>query len=146
MKKEKSKKKAKEELKEVNQSTQVVETVAEESKVKKNKIFALNVTKMELVHLRDMLSILYPSESKRTISQTLADSESRLFEESNLWKKVASLCEDAGLPVGDEAPDYAIVPIGHPPMGVFMLSEEESELMSGDGRGFLKNEHSQEEE
>jgi len=110
----------------------------DESKIKKNKVFTLNVTRLELVHLRDMLSILYPSESKRTISQTLADSESRLFEEGNLWKKVAGLCEEAALPVGDEAPDYAIVPVGHPPMGVFMLSQEESELLSKEARGFLK--------
>lgn len=110
----------------------------DESKIKKNKVFTLNVTRLELVHLRDMLSILYPSESKRTISQTLADSESRLFEEGNLWKKVACLCEEAALPVGDEAPDYAIVPVGHPPMGVFMLSQEESELLSKEARGFLK--------
>lgn len=117
----------------------------EEAKIKKNKVFALQVTKVELVHLRDMLSILYPSESKRTISQTLADSESRLFEESNLWKKVAGLCEEAGLPVGDEAPDYAIVPIGHPPMGVFMLSEEESEMLSKEPKGFLAKEDVEEE-
>lgn len=118
----------------------------EEAKIKKNKIFALQVTKLELVHLRDMLSILYPSETKRTISQTLADTESRLFEESNLWKKVAGLCEEAGLPVGDEAPDYAIVPIGHPPMGVFMLSQEESEMMSKESKGFLVKDDDTEEE
>lgn len=112
----------------------------QELKVKRNRVFTLGLTKTELVHVRDMLSILYPSESKRTISQTLADGESRLFEESNLWKKVASLCEEADLPVGDEAPDYAIVPIGHAPMGVFMLSDEESEMLSKQSKGFLRKE------
>lgn len=124
---------------------QAREEELDESKIKKNKMFSLNVTRVELVHLRDMLSILYPSESKKTISQTLADTESRLYEECILWKKVAFLCEEAELPVGDDSPDYAIIPIGHAPMGVFMLSQEEADILS-EPKGFLKKTDIDEEE
>lgn len=101
--------------------------VKEEEKVKKTKLFELKLSKTELIHLRDMLSILFPSADEKTISQALATAEQRTFEESSLWKKIASLCVDAEVPVDDEAPDYAIVPIGHAPMGVFMLGQDEEQ-------------------
>lgn len=117
----------------------------EEGKIKKTKLFELKLSKLELAHLRDMLSILYPSPTEKTISQALAESENRSFEENALWNKVAFLCSEAKLPIEDEAPDYAVMPVGPAPMGVFMLGQEDAprELHS-----FLKSEDqdAQEEE
>ena len=101
--------------------------VKEEEKIKKIKLFELKLSKIELIHLRDMLSILFPSAEEKTISQALAASEHRTFEEVSLWKKIASLCVDAEVPIDDEAPDYAVVPTGHAPMGVFMLHQDDEE-------------------
>lgn len=116
------------------------EKLAEEDiKVKRRETCFLKLTKLELVHIRDMLSILYPSENKRTISQSLAEAEQRTFEESSLWNKISDLCVEFNLPVGDDAPDYAIMPIAHAPMAVFMLGQEEA--MPTESKGFLKNEN-----
>lgn len=117
--------------------------VKEEDKIKKTKVFELKLNKLEIVHLRDMLSILYPSASEKTISQALAESEDRVFEENSLWNKIASLCVDAKVPVEDEAPDYAIMPVGPAPMGVFMLGQEDSPQMT---HSFLKSEETEPED
>jgi hypothetical protein len=125
--------------------SQSKKTLDEEAKIKRKELYELRLTSLELIHLRDMLSILYPSETKKTISQSLASSEEREFEESSLWKKVSRACVEAKLPIGEEAPDYAIVPIAHPPMGIFMLGQNESEVSVGESYGFLKNESDEEE-
>ena len=99
----------------------------EKEKIKKTKLFELSISRTELIHLRDMLSILFPSTDEKTVSQALAASEQRTFEESTLWKKIATLCVDAGVPIDDEAPDYAVIPIGHAPMSIFMLGQDEDQ-------------------
>ena len=99
----------------------------EEQKVKKTKLFVLKISKIQLIHLRDVLSILFPSADEKTLSQSLAAAEQRTFEESSLWKKIASLCVNAEVPIDDEAPDYALVPVGHAPMGVFMIGQDEEQ-------------------
>jgi len=113
-----------------------------EPKVKLKKTFDLRLTKTELLHLRDMMSILFPSVGDKTVSQCLAETEKRTFEEASLWKKISEACVDADLPVGDDAPDYAVVPIGHAPMGVFMLDQDD--LLEEQPKGFLKQESEEE--
>lgn len=117
--------------------------VKEEDKIKKTKLYELKLSKLELVHLRDMLSILYPTPTEKTISQALAESEDRSFEENALWNKIAFLCSDAKVPIEDEAPDYAIMPVGPAPMGVFMLGQEDSPQST---HSFLKPEEAEEAE
>lgn len=119
--------------------------VKEEVKIKKVSLYDLKLSKLELIHLRDMLSILFPSATEKTISQALAESEDRSFEENSLWNKIAALCDEAQVPIEDEAPDYAVMPVGPAPMGIFMLGQEESPRAS---HSFLKSEEleTQEEE
>lgn len=100
---------------------------SEDIKIKRLKIFSLNLTKLELVHLRDILSILYPTNSEKTISQALAEIENRTIEENILWNKVSSLCDSANIPIDSEAPDYVMLPVGPAPMGIFMLGQEEEQ-------------------
>lgn len=107
-----------------------------EPEVKKQSVFVLQLTKMELVHLRDIMGVLLPPDGSETISQALASSEDRSLVESMLWDKLTHLCEDANLPVGDEAPDYIVVPTAPPPMGVLQV-QHDTEDSSGDAKGFL---------
>lgn len=96
--------------------------------IKKRKTYDLRLTKFELLHLRDLFGVVLPVDGKKTLSQALAELESRELIESLLWKKVSEAVEAAGLPVGDEAPDYVVAPVGPPSLSVFQLSSEPLEV------------------
>lgn len=108
-------------------------------KIKKRKTYELRLTKLELVHIRDLLSVVLPPDTKKTMSQILADLEDRVYIEEKLWDKVIDVCKEAGLPTGDEAPDYIVAPTAPPPMSVFHLSDDGSGEEDQEERGFLKN-------
>ena len=120
-----------------------VNELKEQAKIKKMKVFELKVTKLELIHLRDMMSVLFSSPTEKTISQVLAESEDRAFEENSLWKKIAAACLEANLPINDEAPDYAVMPIGPAPMGIFMLGQEDAPQVA---HSFLKTAEAKEQQ
>lgn len=104
-------------------------------KIKKRKTYDLRLTRTELAHLRDLFSVVLPPDTKKTMSQHLAELEDRLYVEDKLWTKISDLLSEAKLPNGDEAPDYIVAPIAPPPMGVFPLSVddiEEQETDSGE--------------
>lgn len=108
----------------------------EEKKVKKQKTYEVKFTKQELVHIRDLFSVVIPPDTKKTLSQQLAELEDRVYVEDRLWDKLARLCEEAKVPVDDESPDYIVVPTAPPPMGIFQLSPDEGEGDEGSA-GFL---------
>ena len=113
--------------------------------IKKNKTVQVKLTKLELVHLRDLMSVLLPPEATKTLSAALAEVESRPIVESILWKKIAAACEEAGLPVADEAPDYIIAAMGTPQLGVFQLASEPADE-EDEGLVFPGDEDDDEEE
>ena len=120
-------------------------------KIHRQKTFDLNLTKFELLHLRDLMSLLLPPDGQQTLSQSLAELEGRNLIESMLWTKVSSLCETAGLPVDSEAPDYIVAPITSPKLGVFHVNHDlGGEGQPEEGIGFLpddeKEENSDEDE
>lgn len=92
--------------------------------IKKRKTHELRLTKFELLHIRDLMSVLLPPDAKQTLSQAMAFLENRQMVESVLWKKVVVACQAAELPTGDDAPDYIIAPVSSPPIGVFQLAHE----------------------
>lgn len=102
------------------------------AKVKVAKTFELNLTKFELLHLRDLLSVALPPEGRVTVSQALAKLENRPLIESYLWNKVSDACISADLPMDSSAPDYVVAPSGAPPLGVFQLAQEEASDSSDD--------------
>ena len=75
---------------------------------KKRKTYDLRLTKFELVHIRDMFSIVLPPELTKTLSQALCEIEERQSDEESLWKKIVELCVDADIPIGDDAPSYVV--------------------------------------
>ena len=100
--------------------------------IKRRKTFPLRLNKFELLHLRDLFGVMLPPELKTTLSQQLALSQDRALIEAKLWQKLAALCAEAELPMGDDAPDFVVAAAGAPPVGVFELAhepnaEEESE-------------------
>lgn len=102
------------------------------AKVKVAKTFELHLTKFELLHLRDLLSVAFPPEGRVTVSQALAKLENRPLIESYLWNKVSDACISADLPMDSSAPDYVVAPSGAPPLGVFQLAQEEASDSSDD--------------
>lgn len=106
-------------------------------KIHRQKTYDLNLTKYELVHIRDMLSVLLPPDGQETLSQSLAQLEGRKIIESMLWNKVVALCGEAGLPIDSEAPDYIVAPISTPAIGVFHINQELAEAAEDDSSGFL---------
>jgi hypothetical protein len=96
-------------------------------KLKKRKTYELRLTRTEIAHLRDLFSIVLPTDTKKTLSQHLADLEDRVYIEERLWDKVSDLCTTAAVPLDDEAPDYIVAPSGPPPMSVFHLSSDVEE-------------------
>jgi hypothetical protein len=91
-------------------------------KLKKQKTFSLVLTHAELIHLRDLFSVLLPSAFDTSISQALAKTNETEVYETMLFKKVHELCCSAELPVGDEAPDFVVTVASHPQIGVFPLN------------------------
>lgn len=103
------------------------------AKVKKRKTFEIRLTKFELLHLRDLFSVLLPPDAKQTMSQALAELENRTLIETILWKKIANACIEADLPMDDDAPDYVVAPASPPPISVFQLSSDPNgESSAGD--------------
>ena len=91
---------------------------------KKRKTFKVKLTHGELVHLRDLFSILLPLEMKETLSQHLARAQDRVLVKAKLWAKLVDVCKAAELPLDDDAPDFVVTASGPPPIGVFELSHE----------------------
>ena len=107
-------------------------------KIHRQKTFDLNLTKFELLHLRDLMSLLLPPDGQQTLSQSLAELEGRNLIESMLWTKLSNLCESAGLPTDAEAPDYIIAPITSPKLGVFHVNHDlDTQGTDDEGTGFL---------
>ena len=116
-------------------------------KIHRQKTYELTLTKLELLHIRDLFSVLLPPSGAQTLSQALAETEGRALIESMLWEKVSSLCEAAELPLNEEAPDYIIAPVSSPALGVFHLNHDltQAEEDQEEG-GFLPEDSSDEDE
>lgn len=97
------------------------------NKVKKQKTFPLQLTKFELVHLRDLFGVVLPLELKQTVSQALATVEDRVMVEAKLWQKITAACSSASIPMDDDAPDFICAASAAPPVGVFKLAQEPNE-------------------
>ena len=95
------------------------------SKKKQRKTHDLRLTKFELIHLRDLFSVVLPPDLTKTLSQALCESDDRQSDEASLWAKIAELCLKSNVSVGDDAPTYIVAPSGPQPLSVFQLDENE---------------------
>jgi hypothetical protein len=94
------------------------------SPTSKRKTFDLRLTKMDLVHLRDLFGVSLPNDMTKTVSMALAEGCNRQSAEVLLWKKISEVCVVAGIPLGDEAPDYVVAPTGSPNLSVFQVASD----------------------
>jgi hypothetical protein len=94
-------------------------------KVQSEQLYTLQVTREMLEHLRDLFGVLLPPDGQVSVSQFLAAVTGRQELENNLFTIVEDTCIDAGVPTGDDAPDYVVMPISPPPMGVFQARLED---------------------
>lgn len=95
-----------------------------EPDVNVRKTISLRLTRYELLHLRDLFSIMLPLEMKVTVSQALANQQQRTLIESRLWQKIIHACADADVPLGDEAPDFVVAASSAPSVDVFELAHD----------------------
>jgi hypothetical protein len=85
------------------------------------------VTQLELLQLRDLFSVILPPDGKQTVSQAVALNEDRSITEAQLWSKVSRLCRQAKIPVDDAAPDFVVMMVGAPTLGIFKVMDDGSE-------------------
>jgi len=104
-----------------------VEKQTETLKEKHVSIYDLKLTRYELLHLRDLFSVCVQSEGQVTVSQSLARLEDRPIIEQKLWQKISKACQEMNIQVGESAPDYLIVAISQPTMGVFQVASDPPE-------------------
>lgn len=99
-----------------------------EPEVTRVQTFTLKLTKYELLHLRDLFNIQLPPQMQQTVSQALAHAEDRVYIETKLWNKVAAACIEANLPMEESAPDFVVTMSGPPPVSVFRIPSEDSNV------------------
>ena len=90
--------------------------------------YSLKVTKLELVHLRDLFNIKLPPNLETTISESLAELQSRKLIEEKLWKKISKLLVELDLPLEDNAPDFTLVPSGLAPVIVAQVEPTDTQM------------------
>ena len=81
----------------------------------------IELTKPELVHVRDMLSVLVPNDPPVTISEVLARRLDKVGSESSLWAKVVLACADVGVSCGKDTQDYVVMNASQPALDVFAV-------------------------
>jgi hypothetical protein len=101
------------------------------------KTFAVRLTRFELLHLRDLFSIMLPTDLKQTVSQALALAEERPMVEARLWQKLVEAIGQAGLPTGHEAPDFVCAASTVPSVGVFRMATEPAPQEADAGAAFV---------
>jgi len=94
--------------------------------------FEVRLTKPELEHLRDVMSVLIPDEDvPRSISIVLANAKNAAEAEQLLWQKIVKVCELANVDLEDDVPNYMVTPVTIPAMSICQVefnsddSEEE---------------------
>lgn len=81
--------------------------------------FEVKLTKPELEHLRDVMSVLIPSdEDPISISVVLAKAKSSLEAEQLLWQKLVKVFETAEVDMEDDVPNYMVTPVTIPAMSI----------------------------
>lgn len=92
------------------------------------KQFTLKLSSDDLTHLRDLFTVSIPKGDKlgKSISQTLA-SPDRSSDEQALWKKITTLCKEAKVPTGENAPDFVVGMSEAPELGVFQVVTDRKE-------------------
>ena len=112
--------------------------------LKAKRSFSLRLSTLELVHLRDLFSIMLPADMKTTVSQALSAGQGRHMVESKLWNKISDLCKEAMIPLEDEAPDFVVSIAAPPQLNVFEMVAEDSYSEEDVPRGLVFSDEEEE--
>jgi hypothetical protein len=115
-----------------------------DTKVKLSKLLLSN---SELIHLRNLMSVQFPSNNEEeTVSNLLAAHDGSTFVEKKLWNKVYQLCKKQNVAVGESAPDYIVVLTDMPKMTIVKSQpDDDYELqMLSEGLPVVENNETQE--
>jgi len=82
---------------------------------------SVKFTRGELAHIRDVFSVRLPPDLTVTVSESVAKIYERDVLESKLWNKLSATMEEAGVPTGDDSPDFTIMFSGPPSLTVFQI-------------------------
>lgn len=103
-----------------------VEPGSEEVPVAKvNELFNLSLTRTQLIHIRDLFSVLLSFEDEVSLSAALAVKENRELAEARLWNKIGELCESADIVLDETAPDFVVGLSKNPELTIFTLHPED---------------------
>ena len=100
--------------------------------VRKSKIktetWSLSLTQEEIIHIRNLLSILLPPTGEISLSESLLECNDMSGDvDSSLWQKIWNLCVESGVAIGDEAPDFLVGPTDPTPLAVYKVHLDEDE-------------------
>ena len=90
--------------------------------------FEVSFSRLELAHIRDLFSVKLPPEMTTTLSEALAETQSRQLIEQKLWQKLVKVLVSADIPVDDNAPDFTLMPTGPVPVSVFQIEASDTEV------------------
>ena len=107
--------------------------MASKKKVKKRETYGIQFTRIELVHLRDLFSIMLPNQMVTTVSQHLAKIEQRPLTETKLWNKLVKKLKAAEVPTDDDAPDFTLGIASLPDIAVFPVADGDEEVRESYG-------------
>jgi len=79
--------------------------------------FKVELTKLELEHLRDVLSVFL--SASQTVSLQLASAKGVEHVDASLWEKTVNACQAAEIGLEDDAPTYVVTLAEAPQLGIF---------------------------
>jgi hypothetical protein len=89
------------------------------------KSIELKLTRAELEHIRDMMSVMVAKTRTKTLSVLLSEHKNSTGQEARLWKKILELCDENSITVGKDAPDYLVGVINNPTFAMITLPSDD---------------------
>lgn len=96
----------------------------------KSSSYELKLTRQELIHLRDLFSILLPPNGETTLSEQLAIHKDREVVENSLWEKIYNLCLSSNISIEHKAPDFIVTFSSAPNITIVELPKTSDETVS----------------
>jgi len=88
------------------------------------KSITLKLTSNELVHVRDLFSILMPQNYVLTLSESLATQNDTEKLENKLWTKIYNLCKCNNISIDKDADDFAVMIANQPQLEIQRIKLE----------------------
>lgn len=94
----------------------------------KTSSYDLKLTRQELIHLRDLFSVLMPPDGQSTLSEQLAEFKERQNVEHSLWEKIYDLCIKTNISTESKAPDFIVTLTSMPNITIVELPKTSEDV------------------